>query len=281
MLDDSPHLAEALQKVTTIAQLVLLVPVEGSSSSSLSSGAAAAAAAEADAAAGGSTGQNHEHLHQQLQPQQTQGLTPPLVVINTHLFFHPFAPHIRSMHTAAMLEEAAAAIQQWAAAPELAVALAGAPPPTPLFVGDLNSDLNSGVPGVVELLRSGRLGADHWDWRDGAAFRWVVQQKIVVGMGPWGWALGVGSQALRGVGSVDRAPTCTARSSHPTSNNCNQHPPKVGQRGRRVRISRRAAAAAVLSTRSSSSCRSSSFLPATAQGRPRFRPPNRQPDRPP
>jgi hypothetical protein len=39
-------------------------------------------------------------------------------------------------------------------------------------VGDLNSDLNSGIPGVVELLRSGRLAADHWDWRDGAAFRW-------------------------------------------------------------------------------------------------------------
>ena len=50
-------------------------------------------------------------------------------------------------------------------------ALAGLPPPTPLFVGDLNSDLNSGVPGVVELLRSGRLAADHWDWKDGAAFR--------------------------------------------------------------------------------------------------------------
>lgn len=31
-------------------------------------------------------------------------------VTNTHLSCHPFAPHIRPMHTAAMLEEAAATI---------------------------------------------------------------------------------------------------------------------------------------------------------------------------
>ena len=31
----------------------------------------------------------------------------PLCVVNTHLFYHPYAPHIRTMHTAAILEEAA------------------------------------------------------------------------------------------------------------------------------------------------------------------------------
>jgi hypothetical protein len=79
MLNASPHLAEALQKVTTIGQMVLLVPVS--------------------------------QQQQQQQQQQPRELLPPLVVVNTHLFFHPYAPHIRSMHTAAMLEEAAAAIQ--------------------------------------------------------------------------------------------------------------------------------------------------------------------------
>ena len=39
----------------------------------------------------------------------------PLLVVNTHLFFHPFAPHIRSLHTAAILEEAAGALDDWAA----------------------------------------------------------------------------------------------------------------------------------------------------------------------
>ncbi|GBF89998.1 hypothetical protein Rsub_02704 [Raphidocelis subcapitata] len=154
MLDSSPHLAEALQKVTTIAQISLLVPVAPAS------GAAAAAADGGGGAAAAAV----------------EGLLPPLAVANTHLFFHPFAPHIRSMHTAAMLEEVAAAIEEWGASPTLAPALSGRPRPSPLFVGDLNSDLNSGIPGVVELLRSGRLAADHWDWRDGAAFRWGKEE---------------------------------------------------------------------------------------------------------
>ena len=101
MLAASPHLAEALQKVTTVAQLVLLVPVGGahdggSSSSSNGTSAAAGAAAAADAAADADAG---------------GAAAPPLLVVNTHLFFHPYAPHIRSMHVAAMLEEAAAAIE--------------------------------------------------------------------------------------------------------------------------------------------------------------------------
>jgi 2',5'-phosphodiesterase len=93
MLEDSPHLAEALQKVTTIAQISLLVPVAGAEGPQPAQLAGTgspqpAAAAAADA---------------------VLRLCPPLVVVNTHLFFHPYAPHIRSMHTAAMLEEAAAA----------------------------------------------------------------------------------------------------------------------------------------------------------------------------
>jgi 2',5'-phosphodiesterase len=98
MLASSPHLAEALQKVTTVAQLVLLVPTGGSQGPSGSGGGTGdgqTGAAEAEAAAAA----------------QGAGGAPPLVVVNTHLFFHPFAPHIRSMHVAAMLEEAAAAMQ--------------------------------------------------------------------------------------------------------------------------------------------------------------------------
>ncbi len=68
----------------------------------------------------------------------------PLCVVNTHLFFHPRAPHIRAMHAAALLAEAGAQVGDVAAAP----ALAGRRPAL-LFCGDLNSDLNDGVPGAA------------------------------------------------------------------------------------------------------------------------------------
>jgi len=186
MLDDSPDLEHALQKVATIAQMVLLAPRTAAT--------AAAAAASSSSSSEGLVGQ-----------------AGPVLVINTHLFFHPYAPHIRTLHTAAILEEAAAALQQWnqqqqqqqqqqqgggeggqssspspstaAAAgqgaagykvldPELLQQLAVLPPPTVLFCGDLNSDLNDGVPGVIELLQTGQLSADHWDWKMGASFKW-------------------------------------------------------------------------------------------------------------
>lgn len=66
----------------------------------------------------------------------------PLCVVNTHLFFHPRAPHIRTLHTAALLAEAGALIDEVAGSP----ALHGRRPAL-LFCGDLNSDLNDGVPG--------------------------------------------------------------------------------------------------------------------------------------
>jgi 2',5'-phosphodiesterase len=189
MLEASPDLAEALQKVTTIAQMLLLLPRQ-----SLNPAAAAAAtdsSAEADPSSSSSSSSS-----------VAAGTAAPLLVINTHLFFHPYAPHIRSLHTAAILEEAAAALKEWqqqaqqqqhlqqqpapgditagsrsgssssAVEPGVLQVLAQLPPPTLLFCGDLNSDLNSGVPGVVEILQTGRLAADHWDWQMGASFRW-------------------------------------------------------------------------------------------------------------
>ncbi|GIL98257.1 hypothetical protein Vretimale_3659 [Volvox reticuliferus] len=99
-----------------------------------------------------------------------------LCVVNTHLFFHPYAPHIRTMHTAAILEEAAAFLDRCAADPALVSALRGRRP-TVLFVGDLNSDLNDGIPGVIELLRSGKLPSDYWDWVQGAAFKWGMGEE--------------------------------------------------------------------------------------------------------
>lgn len=75
-----------------------------------------------------------------------------LCVINTHLFFHPYAPHIRTLHTAAILHEAALLLQEAASSlgPEVAALLLSRPPSV-VFCGDLNSDLNSGVPGMHKV----------------------------------------------------------------------------------------------------------------------------------
>jgi 2',5'-phosphodiesterase len=89
---------------------------------------------------------------------------PPLVVTNTHLFFHGDAPHIRNLHVAAMIQEAA----RWAASPP--VSPQNMQPPVLLFCGDLNSDINDGVPGVVQMLLDGELPAEFWDWEYGADF---------------------------------------------------------------------------------------------------------------
>ena len=82
-----------------------------------------------------------------LEPvSQAGGAEGLLCLLNTHLFFHPQAPHIRSLHVAAMLAEAHA----------LAESAAGRLGRTPslLFCGDLNSDINDGMPGGVTELPS-------------------------------------------------------------------------------------------------------------------------------
>jgi 2',5'-phosphodiesterase len=183
MLRSSPALRAALQRVGTVAQVLLLVPSEGAERSS--SGAHAGA-------------------------EDDDGALRPLCVVNTHLFYHHAAPHIRTMHVWAILNEAAEVLTQAGADPELRRRCRGRRPAL-LFCGDLNSDLNDGIPGecrrdtpaawslsavanaaapqpsltpqlgllagAVELLASGRLPASHWDWRWGAAFKWGKDEE--------------------------------------------------------------------------------------------------------
>jgi 2',5'-phosphodiesterase len=89
--------------------------------------------------------------------------SPPLAISNSHLFFHGDAPHIRNMHTAAILWELETLIKSVQLPKNL-------PDPAVVFCGDLNSDLNDGIPGVVEMLQRGELSGDYWDWAHGAAF---------------------------------------------------------------------------------------------------------------
>ena len=130
MLRSSPALCEALQKVGTVAQITLLAP----------------------------TG-----------PASTWGDARPLCVVNTHLYFHYAAPHIRTLHVWAMLRHAKEFIDKsmagWGG--EL-----GDLVPSVIFCGDLNSDINDGIPGVVRLLGRGAISADYWDWKFGRDFAW-------------------------------------------------------------------------------------------------------------
>ena len=72
----------------------------------------------------------------------------PLCIVNTHLFFHPRANHIRTIHAAAIAVEAWQLIQRIQGSAALAGLLRGRTPAL-VFCGDLNSGLTKGMPGAV------------------------------------------------------------------------------------------------------------------------------------
>ena len=81
-----------------------------------------------------------------------------VLVVNTHLYFHPGASHVRSLSVAAMLAHAkdllrARGQENWSV----------------LVCGDLNSEPDTAV---IEILAKGSVSADHYEWRDCAKFAW-------------------------------------------------------------------------------------------------------------
>ena len=90
----------------------------------------------------------------------------PLLVGNTHLFFHPRASHVRTLHAFVMADQLRAAA--WRAVESGAVSER----PAIVWCGDFNADLNDGLPGVAEMLQYGSVTADFWDWKDVGAFSW-------------------------------------------------------------------------------------------------------------
>ena len=117
LLSAHPGLVTALGRVNTVAQLAVLLPVQGGEA---------------------------------LPP-------PPLLVANTHLFFHPGAPHIRILQTDALLRAAAEMKRKWEAQAQLALVLCG----------DLNAEPHDGA---VEYLTAGHVDAHHPDWEACGAF---------------------------------------------------------------------------------------------------------------
>jgi hypothetical protein len=84
-----------------------------------------------------------------------------LVVVNTHLFFHPGAAHIRMLLVSAILREVKAARQKWEAETGLPLAV--------ILAGDLNSEPDTGA---IQLLGSGQVSAQHPEWLAAASFAW-------------------------------------------------------------------------------------------------------------
>jgi 2',5'-phosphodiesterase len=93
LLRASPQLVDALQRVGTIAQLVLLRAVESSH-------------AGAHSSSGNVDGAQQVPTNDGAGVPASTGWEHSLCVLNTHLFFHPRAPHIRTLHVAAALAEA-------------------------------------------------------------------------------------------------------------------------------------------------------------------------------
>lgn len=147
LLAASPQLVTALQRVGTIAQLVVLIPRVSTSANDTTNSTGAHPSStvrvSASAEAAGTTAD--------ARPEQEGSATgggedtgkseDALCVVNTHLFYHPRAPHIRNIHVAAMMQEASHLIAQTTR--ELSLSQQ----PAVLFCGDLNSDLSDGVPG--------------------------------------------------------------------------------------------------------------------------------------
>ncbi|DBA65768.1 TPA: hypothetical protein ACH3X2_002808 [Trebouxia sp. C0005] len=183
MLRSSPHLQHVLQGVATVAQMTLLKPVT-----------------QPNATPSPSLSPDQEMLLEtsDSSPARAASAEGNICVVNSHFFFHPRASHVRNIHTAAVMTEVEAFIDETlngaasCSDNTAATAAATAGPtsqradeptsaasepvssqrPAMLFCGDLNSDLNDGPPGVVQLLNSGHLPHDFWDWDFSAGFSW-------------------------------------------------------------------------------------------------------------
>lgn len=168
LLDRSPELVNALRNVGTIAQISLFQVREGER---VANGCAAKGGEDAPSGAPSSPSPASPAL---------SASSPFLCVVNTHLFYHGDAPHIRALHAWGAARAAEAVVE---------AALThfyedrrdrggdACPPPRPppvamVIAGDLNSDANGHISGVSELFERGWVDEEHVDWRLGAAFRW-------------------------------------------------------------------------------------------------------------
>ena len=91
-----------------------------------------------------------------------------LLVVNTHLYFHPGASHIRALSVALILAYAADLLSKQNFFGECAV----------FFCGDLNSEPDTAA---IELFANGSVSSDHHEWHDCTHFTWKGRDDDVQG----------------------------------------------------------------------------------------------------
>jgi len=106
-----------------------------------------------------------------LGPRDGAGEEGGLIIVNTHLFFHPEASHIRMLQVSAILTEAMDMKERMEERSQRACAV--------LFVGDLNSEPDTGA---IELLAGGAVSPQHPEWEAHAGFRWGDNGEEEVGV---------------------------------------------------------------------------------------------------
>lgn len=133
LLKTSDDARASCQRSTSMAQVVLLAPASGSPT--------------AQAAASAS------------------GRRPALCVVNTHLFGHPDATHVRLFQTATFMRHIERISGRYAGSP------ASADSPLAVVVcGDFNSQPEEGV---RDLMTKGYIASHHNDWQRAARFRLI------------------------------------------------------------------------------------------------------------
>lgn len=93
----------------------------------------------------------------------------PVCIMNTHMFYHPLAPHIRTMHMAAIMAEAAALIDENSASE--------GPRPALIFAGDLNCAINDGIPGKQRFFLAG-LSCANWESRESSLVSPIMPPQL-------------------------------------------------------------------------------------------------------
>ncbi|CBZ52041.1 endonuclease/exonuclease/phosphatase domain-containing protein [Neospora caninum Liverpool] len=112
------------------------------------------------------------------EARSEQALPKTLIVANTHLFFHPYARHIRVLQLYVMAHFIQALREEFAASgeppsePSKSPAASSRLPPV-IMCGDFNCQPGTGG---LKLLQQKTVHAHLEDWRDGLAFRWEMDE---------------------------------------------------------------------------------------------------------
>jgi hypothetical protein len=139
LIEEDPRLSQTMPVTTTVAQVLVLRPRRRHPQEE---------------------GGNQEWKS---DDEEERGL---VLVVNSHFYSHPAAPHVRLLQAYMVIDVVRRRILQYSTP--------GAREPAVIWCGDFNADASSGV---CELLGRGCLEKGHEEWAEGAAFINVATKK--------------------------------------------------------------------------------------------------------